>query len=420
MSPWALLMQLVLVAAAFAGSTFFSAAEMALISTSRIRLRQRAQAGASAATRALRLLRRREHLLILFLIGQAGLNVLIAAVTTGLVDRVVTRGWLAALITTAGVTYVVVVAAEIVPKVIGRREGERFLMRHSRLLEFTHYLMLPLSQLLHLYILLLARLEGRHREAPFVTREELKVLVSESEAKDERGHREKRMLESILDFRETVAREIMIPMNQVITLEQGTPCDQWRATVRRHGYTRIPVHEQQRTDRVVGIVNIFDLLNDAEPKETVDAYLREAFIVPDTKRIDHLMLELQKTRNPMAVVIDEFGACAGVVTVEDIVEEIVGEMADEHERSVRKIRRLGSGSYIVEGLTDIDDLNQELQVSLPKGRFDTVGGLVLNRAGRVPRQGERFTIHNITFQILDADAYGIHTLKLTLPKEDRS
>jgi putative hemolysin len=417
MSIWALLLQFGIVGAALGGTAFFSASEMALISASRIRVRQRAQAGAAAAVRALRLLRRREHLLILFLIGQAGLNVLVAAITTGLVDRVVPRGWQAALIATVGVTYVVVVAAEIVPKVIGQREGERFLMRHSRLLEFVHYLVLPLTHLLHLYILLLARLEGRHRETPFVTREELKVLVSESEVNDERGHREKRMLESILDFRETVAREVMIPMNQVIALEKGTTCEIWRAMVRRHGYTRIPVFEK-RIDRVVGIVNIFDLLNDPVPRDTIDPYLREAYIVPDTKRIDHLMLELQKTRNPMAVVVDEFGACAGLVTVEDIVEEIVGEMADEHERSVRKIRRLASGSYIVEGLTDIDDLNQELQLSLPKGRFDTVGGLVLNRAGRVPREGERFTIHNITFEVLDADAYGIRVLKMTLPKED--
>ncbi len=418
MSGWALLLQLVVIAAAIGGSAFASAAEMALISASRIRLRQRAQSGVPATTRAVRLMRRREHVLILFLIGQACFGTLVGAMATGLIDRVVPNGWLAALLATVGVTSVMVVVAEIVPKVIGRREGERFLMRHSRLLEFGHYLLLPLTHLLHLYMVLLARLEGHQRQAPFVTREELKVLVSEAETRDERGHREKRMLESILDFRETVAREVMIPMNQVVALERGSSCDLWRATVRRHGYTRMPVYEK-RIDRVVGFVNIFDLLHDPEPRETVDAYLREATIVPDTKRVDHLLLELQKTRTPMAVVVDEFGACIGLVTVEDIAEEIVGEMADEHERTIRKIRPLAPGVFVVEGMTDIDDLNQELQLSLPKGRFDTVGGLVLHRAGRVPREGERFTIHNIAFEVLDGDAYGIRVLKMTLPKEDR-
>lgn len=413
------LLQVLLVLLALGGSAFFSASEMALISANRIRVRQRAKVGYAAARRARRILERREHFLIMFLIGQAGLNVMSAAVTTGLVGQWVSPEWVGALISILGITLVVVVFAEIVPKVIGKREAEQLLMRYARALEFFHYLLLPLSQTLHLYMRLLLRFAGRERSSPFVTREELKVLVREAEIRGESDHREKRMLESILDFRETVAREVMIPMSRVITLRKGTTCDVWRAMVRRHGYTRIPVYEK-RIDRVVGVVNIFDLLYDAHPKETVDNYIREAPIVPDSKRIDHLLVELQKTRNPMAVVVDEFGSCGGVVTVEDIVEEIVGEMADEHERSFRKIRRLAPGIFIAEGLTDIDDLNQDLELQLPKGRYDTVGGLVLSRAGRIPRVGERFSLHNVTFEVLDADTYGVKMVKVTLPKEDRA
>jgi CBS domain containing-hemolysin-like protein len=411
------LAQIALVLLALTGSAFFSASEMALISSNRIRVRQRAKAGDPFARRAARLLKRREQLLVMFLVGQGALNVLAAAITTGLVDRWLGYGWVAPLISTAGLTLVVIVAAEIVPKVIGKNEAERLIMARARVLEFFHYLLLPLTGVIHLYIQTLLRLVGRGRR-PFVTREELKVLVREAESKDERGRREKRMLESILGFRETVAREVMVPMNRIIALEQGTTCELWRAMVRRHGYTRLPIYEK-RIDRVTGVLNIFDLLYDPQPKENVDEYVRPVLIVPDSKRIDHLLVEMQKTRNPLVVVVDEFGSCMGIVTVEDIVEEIVGEMEDEHEVGYRKIRRLAPRVFIVDGLTDIDDLNQELGLDLPKGRYDTAGGLILKRAGRIPRVGESFTLHGIRFEVLDSYPYGVRTLKVSLPEETR-
>ncbi|MCK4412894.1 MAG: HlyC/CorC family transporter [Candidatus Eisenbacteria sp.] len=412
-----ILLHCALILAALAGSAYFSAAEMALISTNRIRLRQRARSGQPRARRAVRLLERREHLLIMFLVGQSGFNVFAAAVATGLVDRAGGAGWVAPLISTLGMTIVIVVAAEIVPKVIGKSRAGRLLMRDSRGLELLHHLFLPLTGIAHFYVLGLLRLMGRGRRDPFVTREELRVLVREAESDDESGRREKRMLESILDFRDTVAREVMIPMNRVIGIERGATCDVWRTLVRRHGYTRIPVYEKQR-DRVVGVLNIFDLLYDPEPNELVDAYLRPAPIVPDSKRVDHLLVEMQKARNPMVVIVDEFGACQGIVTVEDIVEEIVGELADEHERAYHKIRRLSPRVYIVEALTDIDDINQELGLHLPKRRCDTVGGLILKRAGRIPRVGESFSLHGLTFAILDAYPYGVRSVKITLPPEE--
>lgn len=409
--------QLVIILAALSITTFFSAAEMAFIATNRIKLRQRAKTGDPGAVRARRLLQRREQLLVMFLIGQSAMNVLIAAMTTGLLDRWLGRGWLAPLIATVGVSVVVIVGAEIVPKVIGKRQAERLVAARSRLLDFLHHLLMPLTGLIHLYIQGLLHVVGRGRR-PFVTREELKFLVRAAESRDETHRREKRMLESILGFRETVAREIMIPLNRVVTLEKGATSELWRAMVRRHGHTRIPVYEG-REDRVIGVLNIFDLLYDPQPKAIVDDYVRPAPLVPDSKRIDHLLVELQKTRNPMAVVVDEFGSCRGIVTVEDIVEEIVGEMEDEHEVGYRKIRRLAPRVFVVDGLTDIDDLNQELELELPKGRYDTIGGMVLKRAGRIPRVGESFTLHGLKLEVLDAYPYGVRSLKLTLPPPDR-
>jgi CBS domain containing-hemolysin-like protein len=411
-----LLLQLALIVVALVAHAFLSASEIALISVNRIRLRHRARSGQSGARRALRLAERPVPLLTLFLMGQTGANVLCATMATALTARVLGSTWVAPVLSTVAVTLLVVVTADFAPKIVGRQRAEGFLLRHGRRLEFLHYFFLPLTETVHLYVRGLLRLLGRERRDPLVTREELKLLLRQAEEGDEATRREQHMLASILEFRETVAREVMIPMNQAVALPAGATCDAWRAEVELRGYTRLPVYEGQR-DHVIGVINIFDLLYDPTPRATVDDYIREAPIVPDSKRIDNLLVEMQKTRNPMAVVIDEFGACRGIVTVEDIVEEIVGEMEDEHERDRPKIRLLAPGVYVVTALTDVDDLNQELGLRLPKGRYDTVGGMILKRAGRVPRRGERFSLHGVGFEVLDAHAYGLRTLKVTLPSE---
>jgi CBS domain containing-hemolysin-like protein len=224
------------------------------------------------------------------------------------------------------------------------------------------------------------------------------------------------MLQSILDFGKTTAREVMVPMPSVVSIEGVTSADMLRATLRRRGYTRIPVYER-RVDRIVGVVNVFDVLLDPEGGKTMEEYMRPVTFVPETKRIDRLMVEMQRRGESIVVVVNEFGSCIGIVTMEDIIEEIMGELADEHEVGVKRIRSLGEGSYIVEALTDIDDLNEELGLDLPKLRYDTVGGLVLRRLGRIPREGEQFEMSGLVFEIVEVYPYGVRTVKLTLAKK---
>ncbi|MBM3316923.1 MAG: HlyC/CorC family transporter [Candidatus Eisenbacteria bacterium] len=415
----ALLLPLALIGLLLGISAYFSAAEMALLSANQIRLRHRAQEGDAGARRALRLLGHRDQVLTLCFTGAAAANVLAAAIATIAVDRLMRAPWMAPLVVTLGLTAVVVVAAEILPKVVARKRATAMLARDSRLLDFLHHLAMPLTGLIQLYVRALRRLSGRRHRAGTLTRDELRLLVREAVGDSEEARSERRMLSSLLDFRDTVAREVMIPMNRIVALERGASTDAWRATVRAHGYTRLPVYEDQR-DRVVGLVNAFDLLYDPQRGGTVDAYMRPIPIVPDSKRIDHLLVELQKTRSPMAVVVDEFGSCEGIVTVEDIAEEIVGEMADEHERPPRTLRRVGPDSFILDGLMDVDDADQELGLQLPRGRYDTIGGMILKRAGRVPRIGERFTIAGAAFEVLEATPYGVLAVKVTLPGGHRA
>lgn len=225
------------------------------------------------------------------------------------------------------------------------------------------------------------------------------------------------MLQSILDFGHTTAREVMVPMPSVVSLDRDASVDMLRALVRRRGYTRIPIFDH-RVDRVVGVVHVFDVLLDPDRGETMEGYMRPVTLVPETKRIDRLMVEMQRRGESMVVVVNEFGSCTGAVTMEDIVEEIMGELADEHEVGVKRIRSLGEGTYIVDALTDIDDLNEELKLDLPKLRYDTLGGLVMRRLGRIPREGERFEIGGVTFEVIEVHPFGVKSVMLSMGPQE--
>ena len=157
---------------------------------------------------------------------------------------------------------------------------------------------------------------------------------------------------------------------------------------------------------------MFDVLYDKKQKTFLRPYVRPARLVPDTKGIDKLFLEMQRARESLAVVVNEFGACIGIVTLEDIIEEIFGELADEHEDATPEIQKKGPGRFLVSARTDIDDLNDETGFSILKAGFETVGGYVLQRLGRIPRKGETFTDGELAIHVIEADRYGVKTVEL--------
>lgn len=406
---------LVLAVLGILGSAYFSAAEIALVSASRIRLRQQAKQGSTGATMALELLEQQEHLLATTLVGLNLFNLATAAFATTILERTFGIGWQTTLLSTVGVTFVILVFAEVVPKVYGKVRASRFLTANARPLLATEQLFLPVTALIRLYVQLVLRLLRGGTEKSFVTREDLKILVDDVKGQTGFGRKERQMLSSILDFADTTAREVMVPMAEVVSIERESSVDLLRAMIKRHGHTRLPVFSR-RVDQVVGLVNIYDVLFDPEPREQIVPYIRDAMLVPETKRIERLLVDLQRRRQTMAVVVSEFGSCVGIVTVEDIIEEIVGEMAEEHEVGVRKIRRVAPSTYIVDALTDIDDVNDELDLDLPKERFDTMAGLVLKHYGRIPKVGESFEYETARLEVVDVHRFGIRSIKLVLPE----
>lgn len=403
--------ELLLLIVCLLGSALFSGTEMALIVSDRFRLRSLAKLRHGAADLSLDLLKRRDKILVSLLVGNTLMNAAAAALAVGFVENYYEPP-ASTIGTTIILTIIVLVFGEILPKGFARARAEPTLIAASRPLFALDLLLLPVTATVGVLVNLMIRAFGGKKKS-ILSREDLKILMQDVTGGTGHVRQEKMMLQSILDFGLTTAREVMVPMPSVASIEREDSCDMLRTIVRRRGFTRIPVYER-RVDRVVGVVHVFDVLLNPEAGDTMEDHMRPITLVPETKRIDRLMVEMQRRGESMVVVVNEFGSCTGIVTMEDIVEEIMGELADDHEVGVKRIRSLGEGSYIVDALTDIDDLNEELGVQLPKLRYDTVGGLVMRRLGRIPREGDRFELSGVEFEVVEVYPYGVRTMKLTL------
>lgn len=394
------------------GAAVFNGAEMGLLSVNRLRLRQAVERGARGAALLQDLLARQEAFLATTLIAQNFFTVSGAAVATSLLEQ--RMGYAGALLAIVALTSAHVILAEIVPKAIFRQLADQLMPLLAPALRLAVALFSPV----------VATFTAGYRlflpgpRSLFVTREELLLLVKEASREAGPRFRERKMLESVFDFSGTVAREVMIPLSELAIADEDAPAEAVLELVREHGHTRIPVY-RHRPDRIAGFVNVFDILYDREPKPRVGDYRREIPIFPDSKRIDRLLRDLQARRVPMAAVVNEFGTIVGIVTVEDIIEEIMGELLDEHEEPAPKIRQVAPQAYLVDAHTDIDDLNEELGLDLPKERYDTIGGLLLKRFGRIPRPGETARIRGVLFRIEEAHDYGIRWVRLSLEGKRR-
>jgi CBS domain containing-hemolysin-like protein len=220
------------------------------------------------------------------------------------------------------------------------------------------------------------------------------------------------MIDKIFDLGETTVREIMVPLVEVAAVPDTATPTEAVAVMQERGFSRLPIF-RQRVTNLIGIVTAMDLFQRGAEARTVEDLMRQPRYVPETTRIDALLREMQRARLHMAVVVDEYGGSTGVVTLEDIVEQIVGEIQDEHDRALAMADRLPDGSYRVAARTDVDELNDALDWDLPTGDYETVAGLVLAWLHRIPRTGEQLQIGQYAMTILEADARRVIAVKIS-------
>jgi len=404
---WIILLSLALTA-------LFSASEMAFIAANRVRLRHLAEEGNQTAARYLEAFRRPERVLATCMMGVTIAHITASSVSTWALLPVL-GSWSAAAVT-AALTPVMLIFGEVMPKAVAREWATPLIRSLFRVIEFMSWVLAPFTWGANAVVGKALALFGRTPSSTrqFVSREELKLLLQMEPEEADVTVTEAEMIDKIFDLGQKTVREIMVPLVDVTALPANAHPDDAVRLIAERGFSRIPLF----TDRVfnlIGFVTAMDLLRRGAQASDLRSIMRPATYAPETKRIDDLLREMQKGRIQLAVVVDEYGGAVGIVTIEDILEQIVGEIEDEHDRTPATVERLPDGSYRVAGRVSIDELNGSLDWELPKGDFETVAGLVLSTVNRIPSVGEVFHVGRYTFTVLEADERRILRVRITPP-----
>lgn len=397
-------------------SAFFSGSETALFAANRLNLHHLRERGSTGARIALRLLEQPARLLSTLLVGNNIVNTAFAVVATAALVRLwgPERGSLYAF---AVVTLLLLLFAEITPKSFAAHHANRVALLAAPAVQVLAVVLAPIIRVLSLVTNLFARpLGGRVRpDAPMVTEEEIQILVRMGEEQGVLEQEEREMIHSIFEFGDTVVREIMVPRVDMVAVEADEPVDALLDIVRTHGHSRIPVYDDT-VDQIVGLVHVKDLLVDRREgrlEGKVRDYARPAHFVPDTKRLDELFKEMRRKQVHMAIAVDEYGGTAGLVTIEDLLEEIVGPIQDEYDAEEPPIKVLNERVALVDGAVHLEDVNAALGMALPAGEVDSVGGFVTSLLGHVPTQGERAEYEGVQFSVERVDGHRIVQVRVT-------
>ena len=397
-------------------AAFSSGSEIALIAANTKKIRKAKHLSPQRIKITLKLLKNRERLLATTLCGTN-----LAVVT----NSILMTSFFIALLGESGEFYAVLILSplllvfgEIIPKTIFQQRATAIAPWISYPVWLASYLFYPLAAFVTKATNCIFYLSGtkKPKETPFVTREELRLILKMSKRGSDLTTSEVTMIDRLFDFSRTVVKEAMIPLVEVTAVEDTTSVTEAIATIAQKGYSRLPIYHE-RIDNIIGIVNSFDLLDTQHEHQTITSLIRTIPYVPESKPIDELLIELQKQRTHLAIVVDEYGGTVGIITIEDILEEIVGEIQDEHDPDQRLYRKTGSNIYRINARMEIDQLRENLSLALPDGDFETLGGFLLEQFGHIPKPGETVTYRNYIFTITRADERSIGEVSVKIDKE---
>ncbi|MDQ7822180.1 MAG: hemolysin family protein [Candidatus Eremiobacteraeota bacterium] len=293
------------------------------------------------------------------------------------------------------------ILAELIPWEVIPGKAEKIALKMTRLLLLARKISTPFLKVFLFMISPITRIYGKKDSKGTVTEDDLKMMVEEASEQGILEEEEKEMIHSVFELSNTIAKEIMVPRLDMVSVELKTPLTKVLDTAMSHGYSRIPVYEDS-IDRVVGIVHTKDLLallNEKKMDMPLKEIIRPAFFIPGSKRIDEMLREMQKEKIAMAIVVDEYGGTDGLVTIEDIIEEIVGEITDEYDKDITPVEEMDDGTYLIDAKTIIEDVNDQLDISLPTEEFETIGGYVYGLTGHIPTAGETLHTDGITITV---------------------
>ena len=412
-------MQLIIIALLIAMSAFFSATETAFSSVNKIRLKNYAANGNKRAAKALSIAENFDKALTAILIGNNIVN--IASASLGTIVFTQLLGPSGVGISTAVMTVVVLIFGEILPKSVAKENAESFSLAVSGILSFLIVVMTPLVWFFSLIKKAAVRLIGNKSSQPTVTEDELKYIIEEIEDQGVLEEQESDLVRSALEFDEITVERILIPRVNICAIEKDDSIDKIRDVFISEKYSRLPVYDKS-IDNIIGIVHekeFFGLL--VSGGKILSDIICDVLYIPQTKRISEILLEMQKKKIHMAIIIDEYGGTLGIVTLEDIIEELVGEIYDENDEIILPVISLGDNRYSVSADVSINDMLEymELPVGLIESDSTSVGGWVMELFERIPDAGDRISsgIFDITVGKVDEQRIESLTVTVSKPKE---
>lgn len=400
-------------------SAFFSSSETAITSIGRGKLLAIQEKYPKRRKGIEWLISDMQRALTVILIGNNLVNIAASAVATTLAVALIgAKGLLVAVIF---MTVLIVIFGEILPKSIAILKPDGVVSSALPFLRFINVIFSPLIWVtvgIVKFLGSLARVDLSSQH-PFVTREEIEQMVNIGEASGVFEEEERRMIHGVISFEETRVYEIMIPRTDMIAVPGDISISESIPVFRECGHSRLPVYEKS-PDHILGILYVKDLIGAFISDETsipVSSLVREALFVPETMRIADLFDVMRGKRVHMAIVIDEYGGTAGLVTLEDLIEEIVGEIQDEYDDESALIQKEPDGSYLVRGQMGLEDLSEMLGYPFESSDMDSVGGLILSLAGRFPDKGQRLPYGHWEFQVLEVEDHRIKLVRIS-PMDD--
>ncbi|MAT57138.1 MAG: hemolysin [Ignavibacteriae bacterium] len=394
-------------------SAFSSAAELAFVVSNKIKIEIRARKNNLAAKKALFFLKHPQYFFSTILIMNNIINIAFASISTLFLYSAfaLSEGEILLVSTVA-----ILLFGELIPKYFAREFADTVIMLSVIPIRFISIILYPLVKITSSISAILTRSENQNEEhiSYLFGKEDMQSLLDESSEAGNVDEDDSDVINKVFELGEQKVYEAMTPRTDIVGVEINSSIDEVINTFIESGYSKIPVFEES-LDNIKGIVLTYDMFKSPESLKSV---MREVVFVPETKKTLETLNELLEKRLSIAIVVDEFGGTAGLVTVEDIIEEMLGEIRDEYDEEEEVLKKIDDNSYVISGRVEIDRINEEFELNIPEGDYETIGGFIITHIGRIPTRGEFIEIPPYKIQVLYADKTKIDLVKVFVDPND--
>ena len=398
-------------------SAFFSGSETAFMSVNRIKIKDRVQHGDEGASQVDKLLEDQTKLLTTILIGNNLVNIAASSIATALAIEIFGNKGVG--IATGLVTFIILIFGEITPKALGNNLSITYAKTAAVPLYYMEKIFMPIIFILTSIVNLFVK-DSSLISSAFLSEDEIRRFVEVSQREGVIKETEQEMIQSVFEFDDTLVKEIMVPRIDIVCVEKNDSLKELIKLGVEKGHSRIPVYEES-IDNIIGLVYIKDLLElllEKDKKTEIEDFIKPIYFIPEGKPINQLLTEIKERKEHMAIIVDEYGGTSGLITIEDLLEEIVGDIQDEFDLEKSYIEVIDNNKLLLDGRTDIEELNKFLKEPLEENDdFETVSGLILSSLNRLPIQGEKIKLKGLTLTVENIIDNRIRKVKLESKKE---